>query len=97
MFAVSDMADLVTLDRGLSPLASNNPFRKRITESSTSPALGPARPMPTNPFLDISELSSRGTGKLLPTVDNTAKQSAVVNHTANIFVRASCYVRRYSC
>ncbi|EXJ92495.1 hypothetical protein A1O3_01047 [Capronia epimyces CBS 606.96] len=45
-------------ERGPSPLASNNPFRSRVSDNTISPALAPVRTGTKNPFLDASEIAS---------------------------------------
>lgn len=64
--AVTDSA----IDRGTSPLLSNNPFRNRIPSVSQNSAIQiqGARPISTNPFLDTTEIGTAQT----TTVPDTA-------------------------
>lgn len=78
------MTDPMSTDRGASSLASNNPFRNRMTETATSPGLAPIKPVSTNPFLDSSELAANG--RLPPTGTNGVKQTSEPDQTLDIFV-----------
>ncbi|EHY54603.1 hypothetical protein HRR83_004275 [Exophiala dermatitidis] len=71
------------IERGPSPLASNNPFRNRAADRAISPGVAP-RTTATNPFLDVSELgSAEGTTKTGATAGNAKTPSA--EQTSDIF------------
>lgn len=79
--------DLFHIERGPSPLASNNPFRNRAADRAISPGVAP-RTTATNPFLDVSELgSAEGTTKTGATAGNAKTPSA--EQTSDIFVSNS--------
>ncbi|KIX06188.1 uncharacterized protein Z518_04162 [Rhinocladiella mackenziei CBS 650.93] len=72
-------------DRGPS-LASNNPFRNRVSDHATSPPLAPIRPVSTNPFLDASEMIlPDGTTRTSPTAESAASPSSITDQAADIF------------
>lgn len=67
------------VDRGVSPLMSNNPFRNKLT----SPIYAQPSPQPTstNPFLDASEINRVDENNQMA---RTANQS--IEKTTNGFV-----------
>ncbi|EXJ85573.1 hypothetical protein A1O1_05938 [Capronia coronata CBS 617.96] len=67
------MTDIRLPERRPSPLASNNPFRSRLSDNGTSPALPPIRSVTTNPFLDASEIVSRDGATRATTATNNVK------------------------
>ena len=77
------MTDVRATERGPSPLASKNPFRNLVSDTTA------ARPMSTNPFLDSNEIiSSDAAAKTAPTTatEKVASQASVTETTANLFV-----------
>lgn len=82
---MGDLTNNLLTERGPSPLASNNPFRSRVADNATSPALAPIRSVSTNPFLDVTEIKSReGTTRTTAVADSAQQPS--VDKTTDIFV-----------
>ncbi|KEF58575.1 uncharacterized protein A1O9_06501 [Exophiala aquamarina CBS 119918] len=77
------------IESGSATLASNNPFRNRVSPTSTSPSLGPiGLATTTNPFLDASEITLAGSAtKTSPASLAANPKPAAANTTADIFVR----------
>lgn len=67
---------IASVDRGVSPLMSNNPFRNRIA-STTSTGM---RPVSTNPFLDTNEVTN---GLSIPSAKPAPEN---INSTAEMLV-----------
>ncbi|KIV89343.1 hypothetical protein PV10_08918 [Exophiala mesophila] len=71
-------------DRGPTVLASNNPFRTRVSPTALSPPAGPIRPTSTNPFLDASEMAAVPK-TAPPNRQGSLSNTSPADHTIDIF------------